>query len=181
MKFVGFFRANRKPKRVVPAFDWLKHFRLFVCNRWREFDDIYKKQELDVLYEVCVLGRSLIQKTKMAALTSDWLRHFQLLLLLHWMEFDDTWQKARSQHPLPSLCFSGWSENQDVRPQIRFAEAFSISSLQPSNKFDETWQKARPQRPLPNLYLCFSAYRKPRWPTWILLWNCWTEFDERKQ
>ena len=29
-----------------------------------------------------------------------------------WMEFNETWQEARSQHPLPSMWFSGRAENQ---------------------------------------------------------------------
>ena len=45
-----------------------------------------------------------IQKNKMAALASDWLRHFRLLWN-RWTEFNETWQEARSQRPLPSLCF----------------------------------------------------------------------------
>ena len=52
----------------------------------------------------------------MAALASDWLRHFRLLLWNRWTEFNETWQEARSQRPLPSLCFSGRSEKQDGRP-----------------------------------------------------------------
>ena len=51
----------------------------------------------------------------MAALASDWLRHFRLLLWNRWMEFNETWQEARSQRPLPSLCFSGRSVNKNVR------------------------------------------------------------------
>ena len=53
-------------------------------------------------------------KNKMAALASDWLRHFQLPLWNRWMEFNETWQEARSQRPLPSLCFSGRSVNKNV-------------------------------------------------------------------
>ena len=36
--------------------------------------------------------------------------HFLLLLWNCWIEFNETWQEARSQRPLPSLCFSGRSE-----------------------------------------------------------------------
>ena len=36
-----------------------------------------RKQDLNVLYQVCVFGAD--QKNKMAALVSDWLRHFRLL------------------------------------------------------------------------------------------------------
>ena len=69
----------------------------------------------------------------MAALASDWLRHFRLLLWNRWTEFNYTWQEARSQRPLPSLCFSGRSEKQDGRPGLWLAETFSTSPLKPLN------------------------------------------------
>ena len=47
---------------------------------------------------------------------SDWLRHFGLLLWNHWMEFYETLQEARSQCPLPSLCFFTDLKKQDGRP-----------------------------------------------------------------
>ena len=53
-----------------------------------------RKQDLNVLYQVCVFRAD--QKNKMAALASDWLRLFLLLL---WM--------SKISTPLPSLCFSG--------------------------------------------------------------------------
>ena len=72
-----------------------------------------RKQDLNVLYQVCVL---LVNwKKKMAALASDWLRHFRLLLWNCWTEFSDTWQEARPQCPLPSLYFSGRSVNKNCR------------------------------------------------------------------
>ena len=72
-----------------------------------------RKQDLNVLYQVCVFRAD--RKNKMAALVSDWLRHFQLFLWNRWTEFNETWQKARSQRPLPSLCFSGGPVNKNVR------------------------------------------------------------------
>ena len=62
-----------------------------------------RKQDLNVLYQVCVFRAD--RKNKMAALASDWLRHFRLLLWNRWTEFIETWQEARSQCPLQSLCF----------------------------------------------------------------------------
>ena len=38
-----------------------------------------------------------------------------LLLWNRWTEFNETWQEARSQCPLQSLCFSGWSVIKNVR------------------------------------------------------------------
>ena len=78
-----------------------------------------KKQDLKVLYKVCVFQAD--RKNKMAALASDWLRHFRLLLWNCWTEFNETWQEARSQCPLPSLCFSVRSEKQDGRPGLWLA------------------------------------------------------------
>ena len=79
----------------------------------RNSTKIDRKQDLNVFYQVHVFR--VDRKNKMAALVSDWLRHFWLLWNC-WTEFNDTWQKARSQHPLPSLCFSGQWEKQDGRP-----------------------------------------------------------------
>ena len=50
------------------------------------------------------------RKTKMAAQGSDWLK------LLNRIQRNFSWRKARSQCPLPCLCYSGWSENQDGHP-----------------------------------------------------------------
>ena len=72
-----------------------------------------RKQDLNVLYQVCVFRTD--QKNKMAALVSDWLRHFRLLWN-RWTEFNETWQKARFQRRLPSLCSSGRSEKTRWRP-----------------------------------------------------------------
>ena len=55
--------------------------------------------------------------------------HFQLLLWNCLTEFNETWHEARSQHPPPSLCFSGRSEKQDGRPGLWLAETFSTSPL----------------------------------------------------
>ena len=90
-----------------------------------------RKQDLKVLYQVCVFRAD--RKNKMAVLASDWLRHFWLLLWNRWTEFNETWQEARSQRPLPSLCFSGWSEKQDGRPGLWLAGTFSPCSLKPLN------------------------------------------------
>ena len=50
------------------------------------------------------------------------------------------WQEARSQHPWPSLCFSGRSENQDGHSCLLLADnIFDISSAtteQKSTVFD---------------------------------------------
>ena len=71
---------------------------------------------------------------KMAALASDWLRHFRLLLWNRWTEFNETWQEARSQCPLPSLCYLGRSEKQDGQPGLWLVETFLTSTRKPVNR-----------------------------------------------
>ena len=112
-----------------------------------------RKQDLNILYLVCVFRAD--RKNKMAALASDWLRHFRLLLWNHWTEFNETWQEARSQRPLPSLCFSGRSEKQDGRPGLWLVRHFRLLLWNHWMEFNETWQEARTQHPLPSL--CFSG------------------------
>ena len=73
-------------------------------NRWTgNSTKLDRKQELNVLYHVYVFLAD--QKNKMTASASHWLWHFWLLLCNRVTEFSETWQKARSQRPLPSLCF----------------------------------------------------------------------------
>ena len=91
-----------------------------------------RQQDLNVLYQVCVFRAD--RKNKMAALASDWLRHFRLLLWNCWMEFNETWQEARSQHLLPSLCFSSRSEKRDGHSGLWLAETFSTSPLKSLNR-----------------------------------------------
>ena len=62
-----------------------------------------RKQDLNVLYRVCVFRAD--RKNKMAALASDWLRHVRLLLWNRRTACNETWQEEISQRPIPSLCF----------------------------------------------------------------------------
>ena len=56
---------------AAPAFDWLRHFQLLLWNRWTEFNEPDRKQDLNVLYQVCVVWGD--GKNKMAALLLiDW-------------------------------------------------------------------------------------------------------------
>ena len=83
-----------------------------------------RKQDVNVLYQVCVFGAN--RKNKMAALASDWLRHFWLLLWNRWTEFNETWPEARSQRLLPSLCFLGWSETKMAAPASDWLRHFRL-------------------------------------------------------
>ena len=132
-----------------------------------EFNELNRKQDLNVLFQVGVFLAD--RKNKMAALVSDWPRHFWLLLWYRRMEYNETWQKARSQCPLPSVCFLGRSEKQDGRPTASLWLTFSTSVWNRWTEFNETWQESRSQRRLVPC-LCFSGrseYQDGRPGLWL--------------
>ena len=131
-----------------------------------------RKQNLNVLYQVCVFG--LIEKNKMAALASDWLRHFRLLRWNHWTEFNETWQEARSQCPLPSLCFSSRLEKQDGRLGLWLAETFSTSPLKLLNEIQRNLTGSKISTSSTK-FVFFGPIGKTRWPPWPLIG--WDIFD----
>ena len=131
-----------------------------------------RKQDLNVLYQVCVFRAD--RKNKMATLASDWLRHFRLLLWNYWTEFNETWQEARSQRPLPSLCFWGRSEKQDGRPGLWLAETFSTSPLKPLNGIQRNLTGSKISTSSTK-FVFFGPIRKTRWPPWPLIG--WDIFD----
>ena len=103
-----------RPSVVHPSSLTFHIFDFFSETAEQNLTKLYRKLDLNFLYQGCVFLADRIYK--MATLASDWLRHFRLLLWNRWNEFNKTWQEARSQCPLPSLCFSGRSEKQDGRP-----------------------------------------------------------------
>ena len=124
----------------------------------------------------------------MAALASDWLRHFRLLLWNGWTEFNETSQEARSQCPLPSLCFLGRSEKKMATLASDLLRPFWLFLWNRLTEFKETWQEAKSQRPLPSL--CFSGQsgkQDGRSSLWLAetfsasFWNRWSEFKETWQ
>ena len=124
------------------------------------------KQDLNVLCQVCVFWAD--RKNKMAALASDWLRHFPLLLWNGWTEFNETWQEARSQRPLPSLCFLGRSEKQDGCPGLWLDETFSTSPLKPLNRIQQNLTGSKISMSSTE-FVFFGPIRKKRWPPWPLI------------
>ena len=125
-----------------------------------------RKQDLKVLYQDCVFRAD--RKNKMAALVFDWLRHFRLLLWKRWTEFNETWQEARSQRPLPSLCFSGRSEKQDGRPGLWLAETFSTSPLKLLNGIQLNLTGSKISTSCTK-FVFFGLIGKTRWPPWPLI------------
>ena len=135
----------------------------------KKFD---RKQDLNVRYQVCVFRAD--RKNKMAALGSDWLRRFRLLLWNCWTEFNKTWQEAKSQRPLPSLCFSGQSEKQDGRPGLWLADTFSASPLKPLNGVQRNLTGSKISMSSTE-FAFFGLIGKTKWPPWPLIG--WDIFD----
>ena len=79
-----------------------------------------------------------------------------------------TWQEARTQHPLPSLCFSCRSEKQDGRPGLWLAETFSTSPLTPLNGIQGNLTGSKISTSSTSFVL-FGAIWKTRWPPWPLI------------
>ena len=131
-----------------------------------------RKQDLNVIYQVCVFGAD--RKNKMAALASDWLRHFRLLLWNCWTEFNETWQEARSQRPILSLCLWGRSEKQDGRPGLWLAETFSTSPLKPLNGIQRNLTGSKISTSSTK-FVFLGPIGKTRWPPWPLIG--WDIFD----
>ena len=98
-------------------------------------------------------------------LSIDNFSHFQLLLWNRWTEFNETWQEvrgrqeARSQLPLPSLCFSGLSEKQG----FWLAEIFSTSPLKQLNGIQRNWTGSKILT-FSIKFVFFGPIRKTRWP-----------------
>ena len=182
-KFV-FFRPIKKTKWPPwPLIGW-DIFDFSSETAERNSTKLDRKQDLNALYQVCVFRAD--RKNKMAALASDWLRHFRLLLWNRWTEFNEIWQEARSQRPLPSLCFSGRSEKQDGRPGLWLAETFSTSPLKPLNEIQRNLTGSKISRPSTKFMSFWPIWKTkmaalaPDWPRHfgLLLWNRWTEFKE---
>ena len=163
---------TRCPSSVRLSVVNFSHFRLLLWNCEQNSTKLDRKQDLNVLYQVCVFRAD--PKNKMAALASDWLRHFLLLLWNCWTEFNETWQEARSQRPVPSLCFSGRSEKQDGRPGLWLAETFSTFSLEPLNGIQRNLTRSKMSTSFTK-FVFFGPIGKQRWPPWPLIG--WDIFD----
>ena len=141
-----------------------------------------RKQDLGVLYQVCVFGA--YRKNNMAALASDGVGHFRHLLWNHGMEFNETWHEARSRRLLPSLCFSCRSEKKMAALAYDWLRHFRLLLWNCWTDFKESWREARSQH-LPSL--CFGAERKNKMAAlasdWLRhfrlsLWHRWKEFNQ---
>ena len=110
-KFMFFWPIRKTRWPPWPLYGW-ETFDFSCETAEQNSTKLDRKQDLNVLYQVCVFRP--IRKTRWPSWPLiGW--DMQLLLWNRWTEFKETWQEARSQCPLPSLCFSGRSVNKNVR------------------------------------------------------------------
>ena len=145
-----------------------------------------RKQDLNVLYQVCVCRIDRINK--MAAVASDWLRHFRLSS--ETAEWNST-KLGRKQHLnvlYQVYVFLGRSEKQDDRPGLWLAETFLTSPLKPLNGIKRNLIGSKISTSSTK-FMFFGPIVKNKMAAlasyWLrhfrLLWNSWTEFNETWQ
>ena len=185
-KFVFFWSIGKRRWPPWPLIGWYIFDFFSSKTAERNSTKLDRKQDINVLYQVVFFGP--IGKTRWPP--DLWmLRHFRLLLWNRWTEFNKTWQEARSQRPLPSLCFSGWSEKQDGHPGLWLVETFLTSPLKPLNGNQRHLTGSKIKKSATK-FVFFRPIGKTRLPPcpligWdifrLLLWNHWTEFNETWQ
>ena len=149
---------------------------------------LYRKQHLNVLYQICFFFRT-DRKNKMAALASDLLRHFRLLLWNRWTESNEIDRKMISISstnfvfiwPIGKTRLSPW-------PLIGW-DIFDFSS----ETAERNSTKPKRKQDLNLLYQVYGFFsgrlekqdgRPGLWLAkniWLLLWNRWREFNENWQ
>ena len=165
---------TKLPPRTLIGWDF---FDFFSETAKRNSTNLDRKQDLNVLYQVCVFRAD--RKIKITVLASDLLRHFRFLLWNRWTAFNETWQEARSQRPLPSLCFSGRLEKQDGCPSLWLAETFLTSPLKQLNGIQRNLTGSKISTSSTKFVFFSRLIGKTRWPPWPMIgWDIFDFFSE---
>ena len=179
--YYGASQAQRHIEIILPVVDFSVCHPLFLL--------------VHVPHESCVLGNNgfqctwaegssallwsrIVRRPSVVCLSVVNFSYFRLLLWNRRTEFKESWQEARSQHPLPSLCFLGRSEKQDWRPGLWLAESFLTSSLKPRNGIQRNLTGSKISTSSTKLVF-FGPVEKTRWPPWPLIgWDIFHFFCE---
>ena len=155
-KLVGIFRIHEELTDQVPLLSHLIHFLMHLSRRLK----------CTIVIFCCLSSVRLLSIV-------DFL-HFWLLLWNRWTEFNETLQEARSQCPLPNLCFSRQSEKQDGHLGLWLVETFSTSPLKPLNEIQRNLTGSKISMSSTK-FLFFGPIGKTRSPPWHLIG--WDIFD----
>ena len=144
------------------ASDWLRHFStssLKPQNRiQRNFDS---KQDLNVLYQVCVFQAD--RKNKMAVLASDWLRPFDLSSETTERNSTKLYMK-QDLNVLYQVCvFFGPIGKTRWPPWLLLAETFSTLPLKPLNRIQRNLTRSKFSTSSTK-FVFFLQIEKTRWP-----------------
>ena len=74
--------------------DWLIHFRLLIFIRRKDFNKLVRKQDLTILYHVCLFWVDQIIKMAPRSLIGWYI--FQIFLCSHWIDFNKTLQEPET-------------------------------------------------------------------------------------
>ena len=162
-KFVFFGPIGKTRWLFWPLIGW-DIFDFFSDTPERNSKKLDRKQDLKVLYQVCVFRAD--RKNKMAALASDWLRHFRLLL---WTAERNSTTLDRKQdlNVLYQVCvFRADRKNKMAALASDWLRHFRLLLWNRWTEFKETWQEARSQRLLPNFFFSGSWVNKNFRPGW---------------
>ena len=166
------FWADQKNKMAALAFDWLRHFRLLLWNRWTEFNETWQEaRSQHALMTLCFSGRSEKQDGR----SGFWLAETfstSPLKPLNGIQRNLTGSKISMSST--KFCFSGRSEKQHGCPGLWLAETFSTSPLKPLNGIQRNLTGSKISISSMK-FVFFEPTRKTRWPLWPLIG--WDIFD----
>ena len=139
---------NTGQRSIITTFQFIlfKHF----------FVDLSRRLKCTIVITRCRSSdRPTVRPSSVRRLSVINFSHLRLFLWNRWTEFNEGWQEARSQRHLPSMCFSGRSENKIAALASDWLKHFQLLLWNRWTELNETWQKARSQCDLPSL--CFSG------------------------
>ena len=163
--------------------DWLRHFWLLLWSRWTEFTKLDRKQYLNVLYQVCVLGwdGSEKQDGRPCLLLTE---TFSTTSLKQLNGFKRNW--TGSMISTSSTKFiPGRSEKQDGRSGLWWAETFLTSPWKALNGIQQNLTGSKIATTSSKLVF-FGPIGKTRWPLrlrhfGLMIWKRGSEFNETLQ
>ena len=180
-------RSKKKNKMALPMIGW-HIFDFFSEIAERNSTKLHRKQDLNVLYQVCVFRAD--QKYKIAVLAADWPTHIRLLLWSRLTQFNDNYMtRCKIANVFYQVFVFGPISKRRCPPRTLIGwdifDFFSETAERNSTKLDK-------KQDLNVLYhVCvFQADCKNKMTAQVsnllthirlLLWNCSTEFGESWQ